>query len=85
MKIALLALLGAILGALGGAAIGIIIGIAWVEIFKTDGSEAVLVFFIFMPCGAVAGAALGGIVFGLMAARDAVISISREQTGGTDR
>ena len=53
MKIALLALLGAILGALGCAAIGIIIGIAWVEILKTDGSEAVLVFFNFMPTGAI--------------------------------
>jgi hypothetical protein len=85
MKIALLALLGAILGSLGGAAIGIVIGIAWVGIFKTDGSEAVLVFFIFMPCGAIAGAAFGGVAFGLMAARDAEISISQEHTGRSDR
>jgi D-serine dehydratase len=85
MKIALLALLGAILGALGGAAVGIVIGIAWVEIFKTDGSEAMLVFFVFMPCGAIAGAAFGGIAFGVMAARDVEIPISREQIGRRDR
>jgi hypothetical protein len=85
MKIALLALLGAILGALGGAATGIVIGIAWVGIFKTDASEAMLVFFVFMPCGAIAGTALGGIVFGVMAARDAEIPIGREQAGRRDR
>jgi ABC-type antimicrobial peptide transport system permease subunit len=85
MKMALLALLGAILGALGGAAIGIIIGIAWVEIFKTDGSEATLVFFIFMPSGAVAGAVFGGLAFGIMVARDAEIPISREHIGRRDR
>jgi hypothetical protein len=84
MKIALLALLGAILGALGGAAAGIIIGIAFVGIIKTDGSEAVLVFLIFMPGGGILGAAFGGITFGYMAARDAEIPISREQIGRSD-
>jgi len=78
MKIALFALLGSILGALGGAALGIIAGIGWMEIFKTDNSEASLVFVTFMPVGAALGAAGGALLFGVMAARDAVIPIARE-------
>jgi hypothetical protein len=84
MKLALLAVLGAILGALGGGAIGIVVGIAWVEIFKTVDSEAVLVFFTFMPIGAIVGAAGGAILFGVFAARDVEIPISREPAGGRD-
>jgi cell division protein FtsX len=78
MKIALLAVLGAVLGALGGAAIGIIAGIGWVEVFKNVNAEATLVFFIFMPMGAMFGMAVGAILFGAMAARDAKIPIARE-------
>jgi hypothetical protein len=78
MKIALLALLGAILGALGGGAIGVVAGIGWIELVKTANSEAMLVFFTFMPIGAVLGAAGGAILFGVMAARDAEIPVARE-------
>jgi hypothetical protein len=78
MKIALLALLGSFLGALGGAAIGIVAGIGWVEVFKTANSEAMLVFFTFMPIGAVVGAAGGAILFGIIATRDVEIPIARE-------
>jgi hypothetical protein len=84
MKIALLALLGAILGALGGGAIGIVVGIGWIEIFKNTNSEAMLVFFTFMPIGAILGAAGGAILFGVMAARDVEIPISREPAGRRD-
>jgi hypothetical protein len=84
MKIALLALLGLIFGALGGAAIGIVMGIGWIEVFKTTNSEAMLVFFTFMPIGAMVGAAGGAILFGVMAARDAEIPITREPAGRRD-
>jgi hypothetical protein len=78
MKIALFALLGSILGVLGGAALGIIAGIGWMEIVKTDNSEASLVFVSFMPIGAALGAVGCALLFGMMAARDAVIPIARE-------
>jgi hypothetical protein len=81
MKIALLVVLGLILGALGGAALGIGAGLAWVEIFKTtnfEGYSGMLVFFTFMPLGAAIGGIGGALLFGLLAARDAAISIERE-------
>ena len=81
MKIALLVVLGLILGALGGAALGIGAGLVWVEIFKTtnfEGYSGMLVFFTFMPLGALIGGIGGALLFGLLAARDAAISIERE-------
>lgn len=81
MKIALLAVLGLVLGALGGAALGIGAGLAWVEIFKTssfEGYSGMLVFFTFMPVGAVIGGLGGAILFGLLAFRDSAIAIERE-------
>jgi hypothetical protein len=81
MKIALLALLGLFLGALGGAALGIGAGLAWVEIFKTtsfEGTSGTLVFFTFMPAGAMLGGLAGAFGFGLMAFRDNDIAIERE-------
>ena len=80
MKIVLLVLLGLILGALGGAALGIGAGLAWVEIFKIsnfEGHSGVLVFFTFMPLGAILGAFVGAITFGVLAWRDADIAIER--------
>jgi hypothetical protein len=87
MKIALLALLGLILGALGGAALGIGAGLAWVEIFKTssfEGYSGMLVFFTFMPLGAMIGGLGGALLFGVIAARDAEIALSREPARGQD-
>jgi hypothetical protein len=81
MKIALLGVLGLILGALGGAALGIGAGLAWVEIFKTtnfEGYSGMLVFFTFMPVGALIGGIGGALLFGLLAVRDAAIAIERE-------
>ena len=81
MKIALLALLGLVLGVLGGAALGIGAGLAWVEIFKTaslEGDSGMLVFFTFMPLGAVVGGLGGALAFGVMAIRDAEIAIEKE-------
>ena len=81
MKIALLALLGLILRALGGAALGIGAGLAWVEIFKTtsfEGYSGMLVFFTFMPAGAMIGGLGGAFLFGMLAFRDSEIAIERE-------
>jgi hypothetical protein len=81
MKIALLVLLALVLGALGGAALGIGAGLAWVEIFKTtsfEGDSDMLVFFTFMPLGAVIGGLGGALLFGVIAIRDAEIAIGKE-------
>ena len=81
MKIALLVVLGLILGALGGAALGIGAGLVWVEIFKTTGLEGysgMLVFFTFMPLGAIIGGLGGALLFGVLALRDSAIAIERE-------
>ena len=81
MKIALLVLLGLLLGALGGAALGIGAGLAWVEIFKTssfEGYSGMLVFFTFIPLGALIGGLGGALLFGVMAIRNAEIAIEKE-------
>ena len=81
MKIALLALLGLIFGALGGAALGIGAGLAWVKIFKTtnfEGYSGMLVFFTFMPAGAMIGGLGGAFLFGMLAFRASEIAIERE-------
>ncbi|CAN7443046.1 hypothetical protein LJR220_004005 [Bradyrhizobium sp. LjRoot220] len=88
MKIALLALLGLALGTLGGAALGIGAGLAWVEIFKTtsfEGYNAMLVFFTFMPLGAVIGGIGGALLFSVIAIKDAQIAIEREPVRRGDR
>jgi len=88
MKIALLVVLGPILGALGGAALGIGAGLAWVEIFKTtnfEGYSGMLVFFTFMPVGALIGGIGGALLFGLLAVRDAAIAIEREPARRRDK
>ncbi|KZD24138.1 hypothetical protein [Tardiphaga robiniae] len=80
MKIALLILLGLVLGLLGGAAVGIGAGVAWVELFKTsnfEGYSAMLVFFTFMPIGALLGAVSGALLFGVMAARIGDVAMER--------
>lgn len=80
MKIALLVLLGLFLGTLGGAALGIGAGMAWVELLKTsnfEGFSAMLVFFGFMPGGAILGGLAGAITFGVLAWRDAEIALER--------
>jgi hypothetical protein len=88
MKIALLVLLGLLLGALGGAALGIGAGLACLELFKTSGFEGhngTLVFFTFMPLGAAIGGLGGGLLFGVIAIRDAEIAIEREPARRRDR
>jgi hypothetical protein len=87
MKIALLAALGLILGALGGAALGIGAGLAWVEIFQTtdfEGCSGMLVFFTFMPLGAMLGGIGGALLFGILAFRDSEIAIERDPVRGRE-
>ncbi|OYU89761.1 MAG: hypothetical protein CFE29_11955 [Bradyrhizobiaceae bacterium PARB1] len=77
MKVALLILLGLILGLIGGGALGLGAGVAWVELFKTsnfEGYSAMLVFFTFMPIGALLGAVAGAILFGIAAAHPQKLS-----------
>jgi hypothetical protein len=81
MKIALLILLGLVLGVLGGAALGVGAGLAWIEIFKTssfEGYSGMLVFFTFMPLGALIGGLGGALPFGVIAIRDAEIAIEKD-------
>ena len=88
MKIAFFVLLGLFLGALGGAALGVGAGLAWVEIFKTTGFEGysgMLVFFTFLPAGAMIGGLGGALLFGVMAIRDTEIAVHREPVGRPDR
>ena len=88
MRIALLALLGLVLGTLGGAALGVGAGIAWVEIFNTtnfEGYSGMLVFFTFMPVGAIVGGLGGALLFSMLAVRDTDIAIEREQVRRSDR
>jgi hypothetical protein len=88
MKIVLLALLGLFLGAIGGAALGIGAGLAWVEVFKTtdfEGYSGMLVFFGFMPGGAMIGAIAGALLFAMMALRDNGIAIERERMPRRER
>jgi hypothetical protein len=87
MKIALLAVLGLILGTLGGAVLGIGAGLAWVEIFQTtdfEGYSGMLVFFTFMPMGAILGGLGGAFLFGILAFRDNEITIERETIRGRE-
>jgi hypothetical protein len=80
MKIVFLVLLGLILGVLGGAVLGVGAGLAWVEIFKTssfEGYSGVLVFFGFMPGGAILGGLAGAIAFGVLAVREREIAIEQ--------
>lgn len=72
MKVALLAVLGFILGAIGGGLLGIGAGMLWTEIAHTsnfEGQSGMLVFFGFMPVGALIGAFGGAIGLGMIGAR----------------
>lgn len=82
MKVVLLILLGLVLGLLGGGALGIGAGVAWVELFKTsnfEGYSAMLVFFTFMPIGALMGGVTGAILFGIAASRPNQLSVEHVQ------
>ena len=72
MRGCLFALGGLVLGVLLGAGAGVLIGSACVEIFQVstfEGGAGMMVFFTFMPLGAIAGGILGAIVLGKIGSR----------------
>jgi len=63
---------GLALGALLGAALGVFLGFAWVTMFKTTGFEGysgMLVFYTFMPLGALCGGLAGAVLLGMIGAK----------------
>jgi hypothetical protein len=73
MKIATLGCLGLLLGAVLGGVIGVGLGFAWTAIFHTtsfEGYSGMLIFFTFMPIGAIVGGIAGAVGLGLVAGRD---------------
>jgi hypothetical protein len=67
MRGCLFVLGGLVLGVILGGGLGVLIGSACVEIFKVstfEGGAGMLVFFTFMPSGAIAGGITGAIVLG---------------------
>jgi hypothetical protein len=72
MKIVMLGLVGLFLGAMFGGVIGIGLGFIWIDVFHTssfEGYSGMLVFYTFMPIGIVAGALVGAVGLGVLAAR----------------
>jgi hypothetical protein len=62
MKAAGLGCLGFVLGAIVGGVFGIVLGFVWINVFQTsdfEGYSGMLVFFTFMPIGAILGGILG--------------------------
>ena len=63
---------GFFLGALVGGALGVGAGFVWTEIFHTscfEGYCGMLVFFTFMPIGAIVGGAAGALALACLAGR----------------
>ncbi len=63
---------GFFLGALVGGALGVGAGLAWTNVFRTscfEGYCAMLVFFTFMPIGAIGGAIAGAVTLGYLGGR----------------
>ncbi|MGJ4930756.1 hypothetical protein ACQR1I_25870 [Bradyrhizobium sp. HKCCYLS2038] len=80
MKIAFLAMAGLVMGVVGGATIGIGIGLAWIELCNTsefEGYAGMLVFFTFMPLGALVGGLAGATLFGMAAFREHEVAVAR--------
>jgi hypothetical protein len=72
MRVGCLAMFGLALGGLLGAALGVFLGFAWTTIFMTtdfEGYSGMLVFFTFMPLGALAGGLGGAVLLGIIGAK----------------
>jgi hypothetical protein len=66
------AIAGFIIGALLGAFLGVGLGFAYTKIFNVsdfEGYSGMLVFFTFMPLGAIVGGLGGAILLGLVSAK----------------
>ena len=67
-----LAIVGLVLGAMLGAMFGVGLGFAYTKIFNVsdfEGYSGMLIFFTFMPLGAIAGGLGGAIILGMVGAR----------------
>jgi len=72
MQGCLLAIVGLIFGAILGAMVGVGLGFAYTKIFNVsdfEGYSGMLVFFTFMPLGAIAGGIGGAILLGIVGGR----------------
>ena len=72
MKGCLLVLFGLVGGLILGGVAGVIVGSICVEVFHVsefEGGAGMMVFFTFMPLGAIAGAIAGGVLLGRVAAK----------------
>jgi hypothetical protein len=72
MAIGCLAIIGLIFGAMLGGAVGVGLGLACTKIFNVsdfEGYSGMLVFFTFMPLGAIVGGVGGAVTLGLLAAK----------------
>ncbi len=73
MQIGCLVAVGLFLGAIFGAAIGVGLGFAWTKFFGTtdrEGYSGMLVFFTFMPLGALVGGVGGAALLAWLGARE---------------
>jgi hypothetical protein len=69
MQVGCLVFIGLFLGALFGASIGVGLGLAYTKIFHVsdfEGYGGMLVFFTFMPLGAIIGGLGGAVGLGLL-------------------
>jgi hypothetical protein len=72
MQGCVLAVVGLILGAILGAIVGVGLGFAYTKIFNVsdfEGYSGMLVFFTFMPLGAIVGGIGGAILLGIAGSR----------------
>jgi hypothetical protein len=73
MKAAGLGCAGFFLGGILGGVLGVICGLIWTKVFQTssfEGYDGMLVFFTFMPLGALLGGCLGAAGLAYLASRD---------------
>jgi len=67
-----LAIVGLVFGAVFGAALGVGIGLAYTKLFHVsdfEGYSGMLVFYTFLPIGAIAGGLGGALLLGLAGAK----------------
>jgi hypothetical protein len=72
VKIVVLGLVGLILGAMADGVIGVICSLIWTDVFQTsafEGYSGMLVFFTFMPIGAILAGLAGALGLGYLASR----------------
>jgi hypothetical protein len=72
MNVAVAGCAGLFFGAILGGVIGVIAGFVWTSVFNTssfEGYSGMLVFFTFMPIGAILGGLAGAGALGYLASR----------------